>query len=155
MTEILVAELKDAEEIINLQRLAYQSEAKLYNNWSLPALTQTIDSLNQEFENSLILKAVINNTIIGSVRAKIEDKVCKIGRLIVHPAFQKQGIGSNLLQSIEHFFENEPKIKSFELFTGNKSLSNIRLYEKHGYVISHTQPLSEMITLSFLIKPKR
>lgn len=87
-------------EIIDLQRLAYQTEAKLYNDWSLPALMQTIDSLSEEFENSVILKAIINNNIIGSVGAKIDEGFCKIGRLIVHPEFQRQGIGSSLLNTL-------------------------------------------------------
>lgn len=150
MVEIIVAELTDAEEIIGLQRLAYQSEAKLYNDWSLPALTQTADSLHQEFESSVILKAIINNKIIGSVRAKIEEGVCKIGRLIVSPEFQGQGIGSRLLKQIEKMHVNA---NYFELFTGSKSIGNIRLYEKHGYAASRTRALSDTVTIIFLVKP--
>ena len=150
MLAIINAEPKDAEEIIELQRLAYQSEAKLYNDWTLPALTQTVESLKEEFETSVILKAVSDNNIIGSVRAKVEEGVCKIGRLIVHPEFQRQGIGSSLLKHIERIHEN---VNSFELFTGSKSVSNIRLYEKHGYVVSHTKAMSENVSITFLVKP--
>ncbi len=152
MVEIIAAELKDANEILELQSLAYQSEAKLYNDWSLPALTQTIESLCQEFESSIILKAIVKSQIVGSVRATVENGVCKIGRLIVNPEFQGKGIGTALLKHIEAMQEN---INSFELFTGNKSLSNIRLYEKHGYFTSHTKVLSENVTLIFLVKPSK
>lgn len=147
--EIFKADINDCKEIIGLQQLAYQSEAKLYNDWSLPALTQTVDSLKQEFEQSIVLKAVINNKIIGSVRAKLTDGVCKIGRLIVDPDFQGQGIGSALLRHIESCYSNT---STYELFTGSKSEANIRLYQRHGYTISHTQMLSETISLVFLIK---
>ncbi len=147
--EILKANINDCEEIIELQRLAYQSEAKLYNDWSLPALTQTVDSLKQEVERDIVLKAVINNKIIGSVRAKLIDGVCKIGRLIVDPDFQGHGIGSALLKHIENCYSN---ISTYELFTGSKSKANTRLYQRHGYTISHTQMLSESISLVFLIK---
>lgn len=149
MVEIITAESKDAQEILELQYLAYQSEAKLYNDWSLPALTQTLDSLYQEFENSIILKAIIDSKIVGSVRAKIENDVCRIGRLIVKPDFQGNGIGTALLHHIEKIHDN---INSFELFTGNKSISNIRLYEKHGYVASHLKEISEKVTLIFMVK---
>jgi len=149
MVEIATAESKDAEYIISLQRLAYQSEARLYNNWSLPALTQTLDSLLQELEGSVVLKATRNNKIIGSVRATVERDLCKIGRLIVDPEFQRQGIGSKLLKHIEKLHKN---VKAFELFTGSRSISNIRLYEKHGYVVSHTQALSKTISVTFLAK---
>jgi ribosomal protein S18 acetylase RimI-like enzyme len=147
--EIAIAEAKDAGEIIVLQRLAYQSEARLYNDWSLPALTQSVESLRDEFETSVILKAVAKGNIIGSVRAKVEYDVCKIGRLIVHPDFQKQGIGSRLLEEIERLHSNT---NTFELFTGSKSASNIRLYEKHGYVVSYTKALSENVAITFLVK---
>lgn len=152
MVEIIAAELKDAKEILELQTLAYQSEARLYNDWSLPALTQTIESLHQEFKDSVILKAIVKNKIVGSVRARVENRICKIGRLIVNPEFQGKGIGTALLKKIEEIQEN---INSFELFTGSKSFSNIRLYEKQGYVKSHTKVLSENVTLIFLVKPSK
>lgn len=150
MIEITTAESKDAECIIDLQRLAYQSEAILYNDWSLPALTQTLDSLLKEFEISVVLKATMNGRIIGSVRATVEEDVCKIGRLIVDPEFQRQGIGSKLLKHIEKMHKSA---SVFELFTGSKSIGNIRLYESHGYVVSHTQALSDKVGVTFLAKP--
>lgn len=152
MVEIITAEPKDAKEILELQILAYQSEAKLYNDWSLPALTQTIESLQQELQDSIILKALIQRNIVGSVRSKVENGVCKIGRLVVRPDYQRQGIGTALLNCIETMQEN---IVGFELFTGSKSLSNIRLYERQGYVKSHTKNLSESVTLIFMAKPSK
>jgi GNAT superfamily N-acetyltransferase len=152
MVEIIAAESKDAKEILELQSLAYQSEAKLYNDWSLPALTQTLESLCQELENSIFLKAIVKNKIVGSVRAKVENGICKIGRLIVNPEYQGKGIGTALLKHVEEMQKNTI---SFELFTGSKSLSNIRLYEKQGYVSSHTKVLSENVTLIFLVKPSK
>jgi GNAT superfamily N-acetyltransferase len=149
MLEILPAELADAEAIIQLQRLAYQSEAERYNDWSLPALTQTVESLQAEFAQQIILKAVKNEEIVGSVRAFMQKEVCKIGRLIVHPHHQRQGIGSQLLRSAETRHE---QARLFELFTGSKSLDNIRLYQKHGYTISHSQQLSPGVELVFLQK---
>lgn len=156
MIEISIVSLADAPAIISLQRLSYQSEAKLYNDWSLPALTQTLESLELEFANSIILKAVIDCKIVGSVRAKVEWDICKIGRLVVHPEFQRQGIGSHLLREIEAMHKD---VRKFELFTGSKSESNIALYKRNGYGISHTAALSDTIELIFFTKgnnvPKR
>lgn len=150
MLSICRAEPQDAGEILELQKLAYQSEARLYNDWSLPPLTQTIESLIEEFGDSIILKADSNGRIVGSVRAQAACGVCLIGRLIVHPDFQSQGIGSQLLQAIEAEF---PEVSKFELFTGSKSEANIRLYQRHGYTISRTQELSLAVLLVFLEKP--
>ena len=40
--------LSDAAEILSLQRLAYQSEARLYGDWSLPPLIQSLPELIEE-----------------------------------------------------------------------------------------------------------
>lgn len=152
MIEIQEAELQDCEEIIGLQRAAYESEAQLYKDWTLPPLLQTADSLRQELETSLILKAVEANKIVGSVRAKLVEDTCHIGRLIVHPDFQGKGIGSKLLQHIEKCFSQAAQ---FELFTGSKSEGNIRFYLRNSYQISLEQALTKDITLMYFVKPNK
>lgn len=143
------AKCENLSDILALQKLAYQTEAELYNDWSLPPLTQSIESLTEEFQNGVLLKATLGDRIVGSVRAKATQGVCSIGRLIVHPEFQGQGIGSKLLQSIETSFA---EVTKYELFTGTKSEANIRLYQRHGYAIHHTQTVSATVSLVFLEK---
>lgn len=149
MIEIQEAKPQDCEEIIFLQKAAYESEAKLYNDWTLPPLLQTPDSLREELETSLILKGVEGKKIVGSVRAKLVADTCHIGRLIVHPDFQGKGIGTELLKHIEKRFSQTGQ---YELFTGSKSESNIRFYLRNNYEISKTQALNETISLVYLIK---
>jgi GNAT superfamily N-acetyltransferase len=125
------AAVQDAEAILTLQRLAYQSEARLYNDWTLPPLTETLEELQAEFARHLFLKALMNNRIVGSVRARMQDApTCMIGRLMVHPDYQRRGIGMRLMQAVERQFEHAGR---FELFTGYKSTPNIRLYQRLGY----------------------
>jgi ribosomal protein S18 acetylase RimI-like enzyme len=149
MIAISRAEPTDARAILDLQKLAYQSEAKLYNDWSLPALTQSLESLLDEFDSSIVLKAIAADQIVGSVRAKASMGTCAIGRLIVHPGFQGKGIGSKMLADIELRFS---EVTRYELFTGSKSEANIRLYQRHGYTITRTQPLSATVSITFLEK---
>lgn len=149
MINILFAEPSDCDEIIQLQKLAYQTEAQLYQDWTIPPLTQTSESLQQEFPHLMILKAVDAGKIVGSVRAQLIDGICHIGRLIVHPDFQKQGIGTELLRRIEQEFS---QASTYELFTGSKSETNIRFYLANGYQISHTKNISETLSLVYLTK---
>lgn len=87
----------------------------------------------KNLEKKIFLAAHESNKLIGSVRAKIsDDNSCYIGRLIVHPDFQNQGIGTQLMNEIEKYY---PGAKRFELFTGYKSEKNIYLYKKIGYQI--------------------
>lgn len=144
------AEFSDLEKILLLQKLAYKSEAELYEDFSIPPLVQTLKEVEEEFENHVFLKVVENEKIIGSVRAVLIDpKTCYIGKLIVHPEFQNRGIGTELIREIERIFKDCEK---FELITGHKSKKNLKLYKKLGYKEFKTERLTENLNLLYLEK---
>jgi len=89
--EITRAEMEDAEALLALQKLAYQSEAALYNDDSIAPLHQTLDDLRGELKSQIFLKALEDEGIVGSLRASMKDETCHIGRLMVHPDFQGRG----------------------------------------------------------------
>jgi ribosomal protein S18 acetylase RimI-like enzyme len=132
--EILRATLDNAEEILKLQKLAYQIEAERYNDYNIPPLKQTIEEIKKQFNTHIFLKAVSEGKIIGTVRAHEENETCYIGKLAVLPEKQNQGIGTALMREIEKCFTP----KRFELFVGSKSDNNIHLYQKLGYNIYKT-----------------
>ena len=84
--EIIKADFEDLPKILDLQKLAYLSEAKIHNNYSIQPLMQTLDELKMEFGKSVILKTMDdeNNEIIGSIRAYEENNRVYIGKLMVH-----------------------------------------------------------------------
>jgi ribosomal protein S18 acetylase RimI-like enzyme len=143
------AELSDAEEILSLQKLAYKSEAEIYNDFTIPPLLQTLEEIKKDFENQIVLKATLNAKIRGSVRAFARGETCYIGRLIVHPDFQNQGFGTKLMNKIEEIFEES---KRFELFTGHKSEKNLYLYQKLGYKVFKTVKANDQLDIVYLEK---
>ncbi len=143
------ATVSDAGEILSLQRLAYRSEAEIYNDFNIPPLVQTLEEMEKDFENQLFLKAVMDGKIIGSVRANAKDGTCYIGRLIVHPDFQNRGIGTKLMNEIEKSFNT---CKRFELFTGDKSERNLYLYQRLGYKIFKTSKITDQTNIVCLEK---
>jgi len=144
------AEPADAEAIHALQIVAYQSEARRYDNWSIPPLVESVASVRDHIERHVVLKALIGDRLAGAVRGVVEDGVCLVGRLIVDPELQQRGIGAALLAAIE---ARHPQATAFELFTGDRSEGNLRLYRRHGYVETHRQPVSSEVSLVFLRKP--
>jgi GNAT superfamily N-acetyltransferase len=147
---IMQAKVEDAEEILNLQKLAYQSEAEIYNDYTIPPLTQSIGDIEAEFESHIFLKALVVETqLIGSVRAYMRHGTCFVGRLIVHPDFQNQGIGSSLMHEIERRFG---QAKRFELFTGHLSKRNMYLYQKLGYQEFDRKFINKNLELVYLEK---
>jgi len=147
--EILLADITDATDILALQKLAYQSEAELYQDWSIPPLTQSIEEIKTEFSTKTFFKACLDGKIVGSVRVSFNRDTCFVHRLIVYPEHQKKGIGTKLMETIENRF---PSTERFELFTGSRSEGNIRLYEKLGYRVFRKERLSLQVELVFMKK---
>ena len=148
------AKLEDAPAILEVQKLANESEARLYDDWTIPALLQTLESLRDEFRTTVILKAVDDarrSRIVGSVRAREQQGTCHVAKLFVAPELQGGGIGTRLLRGVEDAF---PGTRRFELFTGHRSEGNIRLYERLGYHRLREQVLSPAVTLVFMEKKR-
>lgn len=145
---ILKAEQKDLQEILELQYLAYQSEAALFGNKDIPPLKETIEELTEEFNKGTILKLVEDGKIIGSVRAYSKNGTAYIGKLMVHPDHRCKGYGTLLLNEIEKCF---PECR-FELFTSTRSEDNIRLYQKLGYMIFDRKEITDELVFVYLEK---
>ena len=139
--EICKADFEDLNKILELQYLAYKSEAALFGTNDIPPLKQTMEEVIQEYRNGIILKMnSVDNDIIGSVRAREDNGTTYIGKLMVHPDYRGRGYGTKLLSEIEKFYPG----KRFELFTSTRSESNIRLYQRNGYRIFDRKPLNNL-----------
>ena len=150
--EITTAAIQDAETILGLQKLAYQSEAAIYHDFSIPPLRQTLEELQNEWASRVVLKAMLDGRIVGSVRAWEKNGTCFIERLIVHPQFQDRGIGSHLMNEMEMRFTTAQR---FELFTGQKSERNIRLYKRLGYKVFRQERINNKLTFVFMEKRRK
>lgn len=138
----------DLEEILQLQKTCYIAEAEIYNDFSIQPLTQTLESIREEFAKQTFFKISDNDRIIGSVRAFLYNGTCYVGKLIVDNAYQNQGFGRLLLETVEKEFD---KAQRFELFTGSRSEKNLYLYNRLGYSIFEEETLGN-ITLMLLEK---
>ncbi|MGD0338390.1 MAG: GNAT family N-acetyltransferase [Bacteroidota bacterium] len=147
--EIGNAIFNDLPSILELQKLCYRENAERYNDYQIPPMTQTIKDLEDEFNHNVILKAEDQSKIIGSLRAYEKNRICYIGRVIVHPDYQNKGIGTKLMIEIERRF---PDVSKYELFTGYKDEKNIYFYGKLGYKIFKEENLGDKIKLVFLEK---
>jgi len=149
-TIISRAKVKDAAEILKLQKTAYLSEAALYNDYTIPPLVQTLAETCEDFENYIILKAVSDGIIIGSVRGQLtEDNSCYIGRLMVHPDYQKRGLGSRLMQAIQEEFKQASR---YILAAGQRSEDNIKLYQKLGFKQHSTERMNDKVVIVHMEK---
>lgn len=147
--QITIAQYEDLPRILELQYLAYQSEAELLNNYDIPPLKQSLSEIQQEYAYEVFLKAMEQSgIIIGSVRAYRDGETVHIGKLIVHPEHRNKGIGTAMLHEIEIVLPSN----RYELFTSDKSEDNLKLYQKLGYEPFKEQIVTQALRFIFLQK---
>ncbi|WP_405809491.1 GNAT family N-acetyltransferase [Streptomyces sp. NBC_00210] len=150
---ISAAGAQDAEHILKLQYLCYQSEAELYGDYGIEPLTQSLDDLKAEIAQGHALVARLGDEVVASVRGRVDaGGTALIAKLIVHPRMQRHGLGGRLLDAIEERFAGEPSAKRFQLFTGHRSEGNLRLYRSRGYVQVSSEQVGPRLTLVTLEK---
>lgn len=122
----------DAGELLTMQRAAYLSEAAAHNDFRLPPLVQTLAELRADLAGSAAVTFGVrdNSRLIAAVRLCRDGDAVELGRLIVVPDRQGEGLGTRLLAFSETVFADPQEMR---LFTGEHSVANIRLYERVGY----------------------
>jgi len=146
---ISLATVAIAADLLELQKLCYQEEAEANHEFNIPPLTQTVEELRDEFRTHTVLAAWQGQWLVGSVRGRREGPVCHISRLIVHPDHRGKGLGTTLMAAIEDAFRG---VNSYELFTGERSERNLRLYTGLGYVPVRREQVTPRLTLVHLQK---
>ncbi|MFF0909125.1 GNAT family N-acetyltransferase [Microbacterium enclense] len=123
----------DAGEVLTIQRAAFASEARIYDDADMPPLTQTLEELRAELVDNLGCVALVGPRIVGAVRARADGDLLLIGRLAIAPDQQGGGLGTKLLAAVEARGRDEAGATTAELFTGGLSEANQHLYEREGY----------------------
>ncbi|GLW97393.1 GNAT family N-acetyltransferase [Microtetraspora sp. NBRC 16547] len=72
---------------------------------------------------------------------------CVVGRLVVAPDRQGNGIGTALLEALHAAV---PEAAAFDLFTGHLSEGNLRLYRRLGYRETRRERVQDHLTLIHL-----
>lgn len=141
----------DAEEILALIRRAFAPAAILYDDPLLPPLAESLEEHRARYDTHVVLKATTpDGTIVGTVQGtQRADGACYVARLAVDPAMQGRGVGKALTRAIEAEF---PAASRYELFTGHRNESSLRLYASLGYSEVRRERESDRLTLVWLEK---
>ncbi|MEV0151090.1 MULTISPECIES: GNAT family N-acetyltransferase [unclassified Nonomuraea] len=145
--EIQRAEEADAGEILTVQRAAYVTEAQLYGDPFIPPLVESLQQVRAAIRDGVVLKAVDAGRVVGSVRGRLSGATCRVGRLVVAPDRQGEGLGTALLRALH---EQVPEASAFDLFTGHLSDGNLRLYRRLGYRETRRERMDDHLTLVHL-----
>ncbi|RKQ90959.1 acetyltransferase (GNAT) family protein [Solirubrobacter pauli] len=124
----------DAGELLTVQRAAYVGESMVYDQF-LPPLTETLDEVRAVLarDDAVVLGLREHGRLLGAVRVMPSGEVA---RLCVAPDRQGDGVGTALLRAAI-------AAGGTWLFTGDRSLGNLRLYEKHGFTEQRREPFGD------------
>ncbi len=148
--EIEAATENDLERILHLQKKAFHGQALIYNDFSLPPLTQTVEDLEEEFRQKAIYKVEQDGKIIASIRCFIKEDTLYIEKLVVEPDFQDRGIGTEIMTEIERRYSSS--VNRYALFTGHRSIKSLHLYKKLNYREIRQETISEDLKLIYMEK---
>ena len=99
---------------------------------SSPPSTESLDDVAAGLEAHRTWVVRRAGRLVGSVRARLTSRGgWDIGRLMVAPDLQGQGLGRFLLEHAERAAPAEAT--TYLLFTGARSAANLRMYKKAGY----------------------
>lgn len=130
--EVRDATAADAGEIYTLQRACWLQELEANPGVVIPALTESLDDVVAGLAEHRTWVARRAGRLVGSVRARLTSRGgWDVGRLMVAPDLQGQGLGRLLLEHAEA--AAPPEATSYVLFTGARSTANLRMYKKAGY----------------------
>jgi GNAT superfamily N-acetyltransferase len=154
---VVTLDTDDAGEMLTLQRAAYVTEAQAHRDLDLPPLAQSLEDLASELADPEVLALGLRHhgrRLVAAVRVRVRaaaPTVAEVGRLTVAPDRQRQGLGSRLLGVVERHLATD--VAEIQLFTGERSPGNLRLYSRLGYAETHRTPTPAGYALVHLTKP--
>jgi len=144
-----LTDLEAAEEIWALQHAAYRQEAALIGAAELPPLRETVVSL-QCSEEAFYGFYSADDELTGVVSVKDADGRMTICRMMVDPAYFRQGIASALLQYLtDDAFPGRTWMVNAEV----RNVPAIRLYEQSGFERTEVWHPSPGLTMARMCKP--
>jgi tRNA (guanine37-N1)-methyltransferase len=129
--ELRAAVPADAAELYVLQLACWVQELHDNPGVPIPALHESLADLRAWLPDWTVLVLRREGRLVGAARARRDGDAWDIGRLMVAPDQQGQGLGRLLLAEIERAAPGD--VTSYSLFTGAGSARNQRMYKRAGY----------------------
>lgn len=130
---------EDIPQIIEISKEAFRVYAEgagitAYVN----PLEETYEDLKREISNKLVLVALLDGVIVGSVRIEVyDDKTAYLSRFGVRSEVQNKGIGKQIMNAVDSAM-NSIGITNLYLHTASRMLSLVRFYYGRGFYIEST-----------------
>lgn len=126
--QIKITNKNNAQAVLDVQLPAYKVEAEIIGSFDIPALKDTIATLQNSEET--FFGYYENTQLCGVISIKLIQNEIDIHRLIVHPNYFRKGIAQSLLNFIETKF---PTSTAITVATASNNSPAITFYTKNGF----------------------
>ena len=145
--ELVNQDEASATEILRVQKLSYQVEAKIIEFEGIPGLKETIDDITKSEETFIGMTS--DDQLVGFLSFTMDETMIDICKLVVHPSNFKQGIASKL---ISHLISNYSDSRTIIVHTGTKNSPAINLYKKYHFIESEQFLIEDTLSITRLIR---
>jgi tRNA (guanine37-N1)-methyltransferase len=128
----------DSGEILTLQRACWMQEQHANPEVWVPALHESVDDVRRWLPEWTVLTLRRSGRLVAAARARLEGDVWDVGRVMVAPDLQGQGLGRLMLEAVEDAAPDGTT--TYSLFTGAGSVDNQRFYRRAGYRLRGKDP---------------
>lgn len=115
------------QQVLQVQLPAYQVEAEMIGFDGIPALQDTVATL--QFCGEQFYGYYQEGELAGVISFQLLEDTLDIHRLVVHPKHFRKGIGKALVQ----FLLEKEKVNRYIVQTGMANVAAIRLYRGFGF----------------------
>lgn len=132
---VRIAKEEDAHAISAVTREAFKTYAENTKRFDIDALNEKIETVSEDIKSKIVLAAVDEDVIIGSVRVEIRrDSTAYLSRLGVIESYRRRGIGGSLISAVDDIM-NKNNISRIYLHTSAKFTKLVVFYYLHGFYI--------------------
>jgi GNAT superfamily N-acetyltransferase len=139
MSEVYrIAELKDAEQLLDVTYRAYALIRELGLQW--PAATADLALIEDNITTNECYVLEVDGTIVATITLSKEEEIKKISPLpfikwfATHPDFSNKGYGGRLLDWVEeNIIAGQLGSSAVTLATAKKHPWLVQMYERRGY----------------------
>lgn len=137
-----------AKRLLEIQRESYRVEADLIGLEQIPAMNDTLKTLQaskESFIGGFLRTQDHPNDLVGVLGYARSQNTVQICRLVVHPDHFRRGFGRALLRAA---LQLEQDAKTFVVSTGSNNGPAVRLYESEGFKEVGRYEVAGGVTLS-------
>lgn len=123
----------DAGRLLVLQRCCWSQVAIQNNSLSVPALHESLDEVRAWIQDWQVLVAEQNHRLVAAARGRSRGVKWEVGRIMVAPDCEGQGLGRWILAQCEAITPRE--CTDCFLYTAPGNARGIGIYKRSGYQV--------------------